>query len=223
MPSRNVVKVYISGGVYHIYNRGVEKNDIFRDGRDYKVFLKYLKEALSKPEKVITSFDLRGRTFKATKRPVKNYSEEISLMAYCLMPNHFHMLIRQDNKNSMTSFVRSICTRFACYFNKRYDRIGPLFQGKFKAKLVIKDNYILHLSRYIHLNPINDFEKLHEAYSSYADYIGLRNTPWIKNNFILKYFKDNTIPEITNIRDYKSFVENYKLDSKDILGKITLD
>src|SRR3989344_8155363 len=144
MPSRNIVKVYLKDSYYHVYNRGVDKCPIFNNAQDYKVFLNYLKEPLSelKFQKIV--FYLRGRTFKAVKRPVKNFLNEISLVTYCLMPNHFHFLIKQKNKESMTSFIRSICTRYARYFNTKYNRVGPLFQGKFKAVLITKDNYLLH-------------------------------------------------------------------------------
>lgn len=223
MPSRNIVKVYVKGGCYHVYNRGVAKQPIFKDKQDYKVLLKYFREALVEPKIQKIDFSLRGRTFKAVKKPVKNFQKEISLLAYCLMPNHFHVLLKQNDKKSMTSFLRSIITRYARYFNKKYERVGPLFQGKFKAVLITKDNYLIHLTRYIHLNPLETQDNLINAYSSYTDYLGLRKTKWVKSDFVLKFFNTKTIPEITKINDYRSFVEDYKKDSVKVLGELTLE
>ena len=223
MPSKNVVKIYQKGGYYHVYNRGVAKQKIFKDSQDDKVFLKYLKEALTETKPVQVLFTLQGRTFKGVKKPVKNFQKEISLIAYCLMPNHFHILLKQINKDSMTSFIRSLCTRYACYFNTKYKRVGPLFQGKFKAVLITKDNYLLHLTRYIHLNSSEHIKNLKKAYSSYADYLGLRKTSWVQPSFVLKLFNNPVIPEITKMNNYKSFVERYKKDSRIILGELALE
>src|SRR3990167_3190444 len=98
MPPKNSIKEYESGAYYHIYNRGVEKRPIFLDGQDYKVFLSYLKLYLSDP-------DLQGRTLKISpSRLVKNYSDQIDLLCYCLMPNHFHLLIKQRLTFSIKEF-----------------------------------------------------------------------------------------------------------------------
>src|SRR3989344_6339220 len=223
MPSRNRLKIYVENSYYHVYNRGVAKQDIFLNTQDYKVFLKYLKEALTKPVVKKLLFNLRGRSFKATIRPIKNFQNEIVLIAFCLMQNHFHLLIKQNNKKSMEGFMRSIITRYASYFNKKYDRVGPVFQGRYKAILITKDEYILHLTRYIHLNPKEYIIDIKEAYSSYADYLGLRKTSWVYPDFILKFFKDPVIPELNKVNSYKHFVENYKKDSSQVLGKLTME
>jgi putative transposase len=223
MPSRNIVKTYVEKGYYHIYNRGVAKQNIFNDSQDYKFFLCYIKEALSPSKKEEVSFSLRGRTFKALKRPVRNFNQTISLIAYCLMPNHFHLLLQQIEKRSMTSFMRSVITRYAKYFNKKYDRIGTICQGKFKAVLIENDRYLLHLSRYIHLNPSEYTKDITKAYSSYADYIYLRKTKWIKPDIVLKFFENPTIQEVQKVNNYKDFVEKFKKDSSDVLGELTLE
>jgi putative transposase len=98
MPVKNSRKIYADGGIYHVYNRGVEKRTIFEDDQDYKVFLKNLREYLSPIPKVEpkTIFKVRGTSFVATKRRPKNYFQQIELLAYCLMPNHFHLIIKVD-------------------------------------------------------------------------------------------------------------------------------
>lgn len=224
MPSRNTLKTYVKGGYYHIYNRGVAKQKIFLDIKDYKVFLIYLKESLTEQKPVKVPFTLQGQSFKGIPRPVKNFLNKIEIIVYCLMPNHFHILLKQNEQDSMEKLMRSLITRYAQYFNKKYDRVGHVFQGRYKAVLVTKDEYLLHLSRYIHLNPQENVKDLINAYSSYADYLGLRNTGWVMPNTILKFFNNNnTIPEITKINTYKDFVEKYKKDSKQVLGELTLE
>lgn len=228
MPSKNRIKVYIDNGFYHIYNRGVEKRDIFLDEVDYSVFLRYLKEALAQPpqiqKKVLkTIFDGEGRSFYAFEKPPKNFCNHIVLNCYCLMPNHFHLLIKQHEKNDMESFMRSVITRYVRYFNKKYDRVGPLFQGRYKAVMINDERYLLHLSRYIHLNPAEFTKDLTTAYSSYSDFLGLRKTSWIDPHIILSYFNQKASTDFKNVNTYQKFVEGYEKDSGEILGRLTLE
>lgn len=223
MPAKNSIKLDIEETYYHIYNRGVDKRIIFEDEKDYKVFLGYLKEYLS-PPKPPSEFEieitLKGSTFKGIPRLLNNYYGQIDLLAYCLMPNHFHLLIKQKDTGMMKNFMRSISTRYSVYFNRRYERSGSLFQGIYKAIVISNENYLLHLSRYIHMNSLELKIKLDDAYSSYCDYIGLRNTSWIDTETIKSYFaKENN-----KITSYKNFVENYidKSDNELIRG-YTLD
>jgi len=226
MPSRNVVKTYVKDGYYHIYNRGVEKRRIFKSSQDYKVFLKYLKEYLTpppKPEDLKTIFTLQGATFKGIPRQPKNYTKKIELLAFCLMPNHFHLLIKQTSEDDMKDFMRSLATRYSMYFNKKYKRVGKLFQGHYKAVLINDEAYLLHLSRYIHSNPGEYSSDLLNAYSSYAEYLGKRKIQWVKPDFILSFFTKVKIPGLKNVNSYQKFVEDYLQDSKKILGDLTLE
>jgi putative transposase len=226
MPARNIVKTYVAGGYYHIYNRGIEKRIIFMDEMDYKTFLKYLKEALSPPpdpKNMRVTVNLKGGTFKGLPKPVKNFKDSINLIAYCLMPNHFHLLVEQTEIMDMKKFMQSIITRYSMYFNKKYNRVGKLFQGHYKAVLVSDENYLLHLSRYIHLNPYEYTKHLKDAYSSYPEYLGRRKTLWIKPQVILSFFKNANKDFMKGINTYQDFVEKYKGDSGIILGKITLE
>lgn len=226
MPARNSIKIYVKNGHYHIYNRGVEKRVIFGDEQDYKVFLKYLKDYLMPPPdpiKLKKSFTLKGTSFKGLPRQPKNYNQKIELLAFCLMPNHLHLLIKQNDNKVMENFMRSLATRYSMYFNKKYDRVGKLFQGHYKAVLIKNDTYLLHLSRYIHLNPNEYTKDLVGAYSSYADYLGKRRTDWLNTTFILAFFKKSTIPLLQRVSGYKDFVERYKQNSEEVLGRLTLD
>lgn len=210
MPAKNSVKEYESGGYYHIYNRGVEKRTIFLDEGDYKNFLGILKMYLL-PQK------LQGLTLQAdgsevllapSKKP-NNFATEISLIAYCLMPNHFHLLVRQNSDRSISSFLQTIMTKYVVYFNKKYARKGGLFQGRYKAVKVVSENQFTYITKYIHRNPIDllparsDPVGLREyKYSSYGNYLGLFKQSWVNTEDILSYFS-KTNP----INTYQSFVE----------------
>lgn len=226
MPAKNVLKIYSENSYYHVYNRGVEKRNIFMDNQDYGVFLGYLKEYLSPPKKtdlLQKEFTLQGESFKGMPRQPKNYSTEISLLAYCLMPNHFHLLIKQNSNRSIENFMRSLSTRYSGYFNKRNDRVGSLFQGPYKAILIENDNYLLHLSRYIHLNPQEFTNNLLSAYSSYSEYLKIRKTSWINPDPILSFFNQSRKDFIHGYNTYKNFVEDNKIDSTTTLGKLVID
>ncbi|MEK7447185.1 MAG: transposase [Patescibacteria group bacterium] len=207
MPSKNTVKKFVPGGIYHVYNRGVEKRSIFCDNRDHQVFLHLLKTALTDEKELDYTDNIS----------VRNKSETLDLLAYCLMSNHFHFLIQQLDETSMTEFMRSISNAYVAYFNKKYKRVGSLFQGTYKAVLVDKDEYLIHLSRYIHINPREIDQKLENyLYSSYKGYLDSENRPtWLKPTPVLEQFK--------NPKEYKKFVEDYKIDSLKLLRGLTLE
>ena len=210
----------------HIYNRGVEKRIIYKDTQDYGVFLRYLKDYLSPPpdlKDLKTIINVQGTSFKGVSRQPKNYHQKIVLIAYCLMPNHFHLLLQQQENRVLENFMRSLITRYCIYFNKKYDRVGPLFQGIYKAVLITEDSHLLHLSRYIHLNPSEFTKSLINAYSSYPDYLKLRNTVWLNPNPVMKFFENKVIPEIKKFNKYKDFVEKYRKDSTQTLRKLILE
>ena len=213
MPARNTLKQYLENGYYHLYNRGVEKRKIFMDRQDYSVFLSYLKEyLLPKGEKALGE-RLADPTISALEKDkilkllrLNNFSEEIILLAYCLMPNHFHLFVKQKSPNSIDKFINSLCTRYTMYFNKKYKRVGSLYQGVYKAVLLDNEPQFLHLSRYIHKQALasqGDALRSYEGQpSSYLEYIGSRKTEWIHPEEILSYFSKSN-PSLS----YKNFVE----------------
>lgn len=155
MPSRNIVRRFTENGIYHVYNRGVEKRNIFLDEQDYAVFLHLLKYYLSPTDPKNVHPLMKFQNFSIIRpRPLANIEKEVNLIEYCLMPNHFHLVLQQISMDGITKLMRRIATTYAIYFNKRYKRVGYLFQGPYKAILVNNDSYLLHLSRYIHLNPV---------------------------------------------------------------------
>lgn len=231
MPAKNVVKQYLEDGYYHIYNRGVEKREIFLDDQDYRVFLHLLKFYLSPPDPLnehpLSNLSLTG--FNPVRlRPLKTLFGEIELLAYCLMPNHFHFLVKQRSIDGITQLLRKLSTTFSMYFNSRYKRVGHLFQGTFRAVLIQQDDYLLHLSRYIHLNSkeltgFNPVSSVSYPYSSYGYYLGTKNAFWIKPQFILDYFRSNSSLLPKNFNTYQKFVEDYQEDLKESLGPLILE
>lgn len=209
MPGKNIVKSYVKDGIYHIYNRGVEKRKIFLDDKDHKVFLSYLKTALSPRldvSKITKNFTLQGSTLKGMPRQPKNFHGSIELLAYCLVPNHFHFLIKQLTEKAIKDFMQSLFTRYSMYFNLKYKRVGTLFQNIYKAALVMEEPYLLHLSRYIHRNCLTYVKNLLDGYSSYAEYLRLRHNPWVKPDLILSYFDTVRHPFLKRTNSYQSFV-----------------
>jgi putative transposase len=214
MPARGAIKIYRENSIYHIYNRGVEKRKIFLDEQDYKVFLTCLKQYLSNPETEPKRQTLQGQTLQY--HASKNYYGEIELLSFCLMPNHIHLLINQKDKDSIKKFTQSLFTRYSIYFNRKYKRSGPLFQGRYKATNVINKDYLLDVSRYIHKNPLKYTKNLVEGYSSYSTYLGLNNTSWVNKNIVLDYFNESTFMKHNNVKSYKEFVEKFKYVNEDI-------
>lgn len=209
MPAKNVVKEYEEGGYYHVYNRGVEKRAIFLDDEDYQKFIGYLKVYLSHlPLQGLTLKDESGRTIPPSRK-LNNYAEEIQLIAYCLMPNHFHLMLKQCTEYGMAKFMQSILTKYVIYFNKKYSRVGGLYQGVYKTVHITNENQFTYLTKYIHRNPLpatptrSHLEGLRDyKYSSYGNYLGLFKQSWVHPDDILSYFSKS------NPRNsYQSFVE----------------
>ena len=192
-------KTFAPGNYYHVFNRGNGKNNIFLDPQDYGIFIHRVMENFfpeNEPPKELSSLDLK---YHRKKLP----AEAFSLICYCLMPNHFHFLIRQNGNVKISKLIQKLCTGYAKYFQKKYEHTGHLFQGAFKAINVENESYLMWLSAYIHQNPgvggiVENLEDY--PYSSYPDYIGKRNENLCSKDIILVKFK--------NADDYKKFVED---------------
>lgn len=196
MPSRNIIREFEEHSYYHVYNRGVEKRAIFLDDQDYTVFLGLLKKYLTGEKEVS----------KTNRHKTKSMGDELQLAAYCLMPNHFHLLFYQVTETAITEFMRRVSTGYVMYFNNRYNRVGSLFQSRFKASKINADAYLQHISRYIHMNP--------EAYaswpySSFPIYAGKKKSGWVKADQIMQLFNNN--PE-----EYKQFLRDYELNREEL-------
>ncbi len=199
MPRRNVIRQDGQDVFYHVYARGVSRRRIFIDEEDYLYFLKLLERYLS-PEEARNSYGVH----------YPNFYNKVDLLAFCLMPNHFHMLVYQRQVQMLTSLMRSLMTSYSRYFNSRHKHTGPLFESRFRASAIIDDSYLEHISRYIHLNPKHwqDYE-----YSSLPYYTQRVEVSWIRPERILEMFKTPA--------EYIQFVADYQENKKmmDILKK----
>ena len=211
LPTKNLHRIDEESIYAHVYNKGVEKRIIFNDEEDYKVFIGFLKDYLTapkSPDSIKKTFKVHNRIFRGTPHQPKNYLNQVELIAYCLMPDHFHLLLHQVTKNSLEKFIRSLCTRYSMYFNKKYKRSGALFEGPYKSVQVKGELQLIHLSRFFHHTG---------GYCSYQEYLGKRVTPWIKPQVILSQFNRETT--------YEDFVDKQEPDQKEkeLIENITFD
>jgi putative transposase len=174
--------VFAEDEYYHIYNRGVEKRKIFLDKNDYKRFIFLLRTANSDIPVHLSNY----KGFSLLEIPKGDSLVHIG--AWCLMPNHLHLLLREKQKDGISLFMKKLLTGYSMYFNTKYNRRGNLFERPFKAKHLDADNYLKYQYVYIHLNPIGiidsgwkeknikDHKKAREfldsyQYSSFLDYL----------------------------------------------------
>jgi len=199
MPRRNVIREDAPDSFFHVYARGINKSKIFLDESDYLFFLGLFNRYLSPDEKKNSA----GLSYP-------NFYNKVDLLAYCLMPNHFHLLVFQRQSHELTACMQSIMTSYSRFFNTKYKRTGPLFESRFRASLISDDIYLEHISRYIHLNP-RDWEDY--EYSSLPYYLQRAQESWLRPDRILAEFRGPN--------DYKQFVSDYVENKKmiDIIKK----
>lgn len=197
MPSRNIIKLNVPESYYHVYARGASKWPIFLDPQDYEYFLKLLARYLS--SKPVIGKD--GLIYP-------NYRGAVDVLAYCLMGNHFHFLLFQQETGAMTKLMRSVMTSYSRYFNLRYKRTGSLFESRYKASRIDVQAYLEHISRYIHLNP-RSWKRY--KYSSLQYYMTADRPEWINPTRIEDLFQGRAA--------YLSFLDDYE-DHKEMLDEI---
>jgi len=151
MPSLYLQRNFKSKHYYHIFNRGGFKQKIFLKKKDYNIFIDILKYYLRYPKINSLSRLTQKKLIKAQKRTVP---KPFRLLAYCLMPNHFHLLLLQNLPSpTLTDLLRKVGVTYAMYFQHQYKHSGALFQGRFRCVTVFDDEQLLYLTKYIHLNP----------------------------------------------------------------------
>ncbi|MEK7178952.1 MAG: transposase [Patescibacteria group bacterium] len=172
---------------FHLYSRGVERRTIFLDTKDYERFMRLL--FLCNNDNTTITDRFKNLSFKELVEKLKNEKPLVALGVYCLMPNHFHLLVKEAAAGGISRFMKKLLTAYSMYFNKRHGRQGALFEGRFKSSHARSEAYINYLLSYIHLNPIKnidptwrdegirDVEQAHEylseySYSSYFDFTG---------------------------------------------------
>lgn len=214
------------GEFYHLYNRGVDKRIIFLDDEDYRRFVKLL--FICNSNKRFNYYDVFNENTSENFNNIERGLQLVSIGAWCLMPNHFHLLVKEnlevkppEQKNSGISlFMQKLLTAYSMYFNRKYKRRGSLFEGTFNARHADRDEYLKYLYAYIHLNPIGIIDKgwknkkIHNydiakkhlenyKYSSYLDYIGEKRSEYVILDSVdfPEYFKDVT--------DFKQLIEEW--------------
>lgn len=220
--------ILATGEIYHVYNRGVEKRKIFLRRREYLRFMELIsyyrfencpvkysyfsKMSIIEQNNILTDLEMQSKKL-------------VEIVTYCLMPNHFHFLLRQETENGVSKFMEKISKGYSHYFNISHKRVGPLFQSNFQAVRIESNEQLLHAHRYIHLNPVTAYlielpALASYSYSSYPEYIRVRDG-FTNTKQVLSYFK--------NIDSYKTFIADQadyarQLDSiKHLLYEYTPD
>ncbi len=198
----------ITGYYYHVYNRGVNKRRIFTHKHEYVhtinliKFYNYVDYPIRFSKFMLLHKDQRKEIWQRLSKSNK-YTD---ILSYCLMPNHFHFLIKQNVDHGISKFIGNFQNSYVKYFNIKNQRVGPLFQGQFKAVKIDTKEQLLHVSRYIHLNPyssgiVANTEKLASyKWSSLQEYLNEAKFPFCDKDDILSNFKSKN--------SYKEFVLN---------------
>lgn len=216
MPGRKIPLV--TGEVYHVFNRGIDRRPTFITKREFQRatqtlnFYRFSKLPLS-----LSKFlRLEAKKQNEVLAALIQGKHLVEIFCYCFMPNHFHFLVRQMEDNGIAKFLSNLQNSYTKYFNKRHERDGPLFLDQFKAVRIETDEQLIHVSRYIHLNPYTGYvvktqdELENYFWSSFPDYLQL-DSKIINYNFILNISGKN--------QSYKKFVfnqANYQRKLKEI-------
>ena len=204
------IPVLTTGEIYHIYNRSLQKIPIFGQRRNCLHFLDSIEYYLQNNPPVKFSKFCENKS----KYKIDLQNPIATLITFNLMPNHFHFILRQEKENGILKFMQKTENSFSHYFNIRNENKGPLFESTFRAVHVGSDEQLLHLSRYIHLNPVTAFlvnKPEDYEFSSYNYYLGKTKSNMIDSSVVIDQFK--------SIADYQTFVNN-RIDYQRKLARI---
>jgi len=198
---------FLNQQIYHVFNRGVERRNIFLSSRDRERLVQLLEyyRFANIPKSYSHFLNLSIPERALYYDALHKHSLIIDILAYCLMPNHFHLLVRQQRNHGVQEALSNISNGYAKYFNIKRTRVGPLFQGPFQAVRVETEEQLLHVSRYIHLNPVvsgvvDTKELFAYPWSSLPVYVGGQSHEWVEDKIVLSYFKNRAA--------YRVFVED---------------
>lgn len=204
MPVKYRVKHFETGAYYHIYNRGVEGREIFLEPEDYGSFLKFLERYVVRDVSTEYSRYKSGKPSVLKRRKEMSLEGEVEVAAFCLLPDHFHLLVRQTAEKGITKLMRRLITTYVVYFNRKYKRMGPLFESIYRSVVVNGEEEglrqrLVALVDDLHWHPVTKTARrfgpvLATAqtrpedylYTSFKHYIGENKFNWIKNNFIIE-------------------------------------
>lgn len=190
---------------YHIFNRGVERREIFTDKREYKRALGTLKYYQYKNLAVKFSKFLvqtPQNQEKILSQIIKSENKLVDIISFCLMPNHFHFLLKQLCDHGISTFIANFTNSYTKYFNTKHERNGSLIQGPFKSVYVESNEQLIHLSRYIHLNPVASYIIKEQKLETYP-WSSLREYLELEKGFCQK---EIVIEQFRSVNDYKNFV-----------------
>lgn len=198
MPVKHRVKNYQPGGIYHIYGKAWEGREVFKQNSDYEMFMGWMQKYLLpvKPE-AVAGYKSEP-PYRQKRREEMNLTGEIEMWAYCLMPDHFHLLVKQNDERGIAKFMRRVMTGFVMDYNRKYKRRGMLWDGTYRAALVGEEEVVL-VTRFIHLNPVSRIVRRfgpvetvtgsapgEYLYSSYKNYVGSETEGWIRSLRVLE-------------------------------------
>ena len=193
---------FYPGGYFHVYNRGVAKQPLFLDTHDYRHFLETLSFYLDSTQ--IRRLSKTGAKDRRLLFAVQPIDPLVTVVAYCLMPNHFHLVLREEREKGVSTYMQRAMNSYTRAFNTKYRRVGTVFQGVFSAVGVSSDQQLLHVCRYVYLNPVVA-RMVHSAadyrWSSFAQLMSESESRLVDSQILLG---------IAGGRDqYKDFVNDY--------------
>jgi len=194
-------KNFTQGSIFHIYNRGNNREKIFYDEQDYKSFLFRTGLALGIDSEVLQEERLTSVPYSRIR--INAEKNLFKIHSFCLMPNHFHLLIEQIGDVPISKLISQVCTSYAMYINKKYKRVGHVFQDQFKAVLIENNPQLMWTSAYIHMNAVKDkIVKYPNEYkwSSYNDFTSDRKLPIVDKKLLIETFGNtkNLVKETLN-------------------------
>ena len=202
-----------NGACYHIYNRGVDKREVFLDRYDYLRFLKSLQE-FNREDAIGSIYE---QSFRREGSLGDRVPKLVEIVTYCLNPNHYHLILKQVVERGIEKFMHKVGSGYTTYFNNKYKRSGVLFQGAFKAIHIDSNEYLLYLSAYVNKNKFIHGYKNNFNFSSLEEYIGKSYNKICDKDIILKQFR--------NKKDYAEYLRvNAKhLKEKKILARYLME
>lgn len=215
----------VTGEIYHVFNRGIDKRKVFTDLSEYVRSFQTLKfYRYSTPPLELSKF-LKVSDIKRYEYEQLSWGNKlVSVMSYCLMPNHLHLLLRQEVDGGISTYLGRFFNSYTRYFNTKHERVGPLFLDDFKNVLVESEEQFLHLSRYIHLNPYSSGlvksldGLLRYEWSSLKEYVSLDESTFCDREVIMSHFfynKDSYKKFVLDRADYQKglkIIENSTLE-----------
>jgi len=202
---------------YHIYNKGNNSKEVFKDNEDFETFLFFLSDYVSSPDSRTIekkTFQVNGKVFQGIPHQPKNYFGKVDLCGYALLPNHYHLIIKELEGNAIERLMRSLSTRYVMYYNKKYQTSGPLFQATYKSLNLSNDRELFLLLKHIHSEALDS----NQYYSSHENYLATKKVSWL-NTIPLP-----TIGDSNNHSSYEEFMNsNITDEEKNLIGTICFE